>query len=135
MISVLLISHGAFGLEILKTAESIVGKQEAVFTIELTQEESLETLKARIKDLLENLSEKDGMLILSDMLGGTPCNAALVYSQQYNIEIVSGMNLYMLISALVNRRSMTLGELSNKVIADGKKNITNVKKMFIQNLA
>jgi mannose PTS system EIIA component len=135
MISVLIITHGAFGREILKTAETIVGRQESVFTLELTPEESLDSLKLKIKELLDDLPENDGALILSDMLGGTPCNASLVYSQAYNIEIVSGMNLYMLISALINRRMMPLAALSEKVINDGKKNITNVKKMFIQNLA
>ena len=135
MISVFIISHGAFGRELLKTAESIVGKQESVFTLELAQEDSLDTLKASIKELLDDLPGSDGALILSDMLGGTPCNASLVFSQEYNIEIASGLNLYMLISALVNRKMMPLAQLVEKVINDGKKNIANVKKMFMQKLA
>ena len=68
------------------------------------------------------------------MLGGTPCNACLPYSNNDKVEIVSGVNLYMLLSAFINRKNMSVKDLAAKVISDGQKNIANAKDLFLKKL-
>ena len=134
MIHILIITHGELGKELLHTAEAIIGRQDSVETLHLTQEESLASLGQRTGDALNRSLDTDGILILTDMLGGTPCNASLPFSTTHRVEIVSGVNLYMLISALVNRKAFLLEDLAHKVISDGQKNIANVKEIFLNKL-
>jgi len=123
------------GRGMVSTAESIVGKQEDVVVLGLSHEDSLAGLCERINVILREVSVPDGVMVLTDMLGGTPCNACLPLSTTYKVEIVSGMNLYMLLSALINRGALKLEDLANKIISDGKKNIANAKEIFLRKLA
>jgi len=84
--------------------------------------------------MLQGMAGTDGVLIMTDMLGGTPCNACLPLCTTYKIEIISGLNLYMLLSAFINRKNMPLEELVKKVISDGIKSIANAKEIFLQKM-
>jgi mannose PTS system EIIA component len=134
MIRILIITHGELGREMLRTAEMIIGKQEDVDTLTLTAQDSLATMNVRVGEILKNIKNSEGTLILTDMLGGTPCNACLPFSTDYNIEIVSGTNLYMLLSAFINRANLDLKGLAVKVISDGQRNIANAKDIFLKKL-
>jgi mannose PTS system EIIA component len=134
MIRILIITHGELGKEMLKTAEMIIGKQEEVDTLTLSAQDSLATMHARVGDILKSINNSDGTLILTDMLGGTPCNAALPFSTDYNIEIVSGLNLYMLLSSFINRSHLDLKGLTVKALSDGQRNIANAKEIFLKKL-
>lgn len=134
MLKVLVITHGKIGQELISTAELITGKQDSVEAIELSSNESLAVLSARIEEKLKTSNQSEGVLILTDMLGGTPCNASLPFSKKYNIEIISGVNLYMLISVFLNRDKIGINELTQKIIAEGKKSIEDVKKIFLKKI-
>ena len=134
MIRILIITHGELGKEMLKTAEMIVGKQEEVDTLTLTTQDSLATMHNRVGEILKGINNSEGTLILTDMLGGTPCNACLPFSTDYNIEIVSGLNLYMLLSSFINRSNLDLKGLTVKVLSDGQRNIDNAKEIFLKKL-
>lgn len=134
MIKILIITHGELGKEMLKTAELIIGKQEAVETLTLTAQDSLATMNGRIGEILKGIDNSEGTLIMTDMLGGTPCNAALPFSTDYNIEIVSGLNLYMLLSSFINRSHLDLKGLTVKALSDGQRNIANAKEIFLKKL-
>ncbi len=134
MIKILVITHGQLGTEIIQTAETIVGKQEDVLTLTLSPEESLASLCQRTEELLKAQATPEGILIMTDMLGGTPCNACLPFCTVYTVEIVSGVNLYMLLSAFINRRQMSLEELVRKVLHDGAKSVANAKALFLQKM-
>lgn len=133
MIKIIIMTHGDLGKELIRTSESIIGRQENFIILGLSQEDSLAAMCQRVKDVLE-INSKDGALVLTDMLGGTPCNACLPFSRDYKVEIITGVNLYMVISSFVNRASMSLEELSKKVMADGKKNIANAKELFVKKM-
>jgi mannose PTS system EIIA component len=133
MIKIIIITHGNLGKELLATAESLTGKQENVM-IQALGANSLNNVCTQTEDILRGVDQSQGALVLTDMLGGTPCNACLPYCDKYNIEIVTGINLYMLLSSFMHRGSMGVKELSQKVIQDGRKNITNAKEMFLQKL-
>ena len=134
MIKILIITHGNLGHELLNTAQSIVGNQQGVFILSLSGEESLNSLCERAKQTVDDMGIQHGIIIFTDMFGGTPCNACLPFCSSENIEIVSGINLYMLISALMNRDKMNLKEFAVKVVNDGRKNVANIKSVFAENL-
>ncbi|MBN1622328.1 MAG: PTS sugar transporter subunit IIA [Endomicrobiales bacterium] len=134
MIKIVVITHGHLGREIISTAEAIIGKQKEVSVISLGQQEGLTELCNRVSEVIKDVDDSEGALILTDMLGGTPCNACLPFSANDNVEIVSGMNLYMVLSAFINRSNMRLKQLTDKVIEDGKKNISNAKDLLVRKL-
>ncbi|MBN1823600.1 MAG: hypothetical protein JW803_04710 [Endomicrobiales bacterium] len=134
MIKILIITHGELGMEMIKTAELIVGKQEDVETLSLTQMDSLAGMCKRVEEELSKIKSEEGILILTDMLGGTPCNACLPFCKDYNIEIITGLNLYMLISAFISRGQLRLPDLASKILSDGQKNIANAKEIFLKKL-
>ncbi|MCB4792479.1 MAG: PTS mannose transporter subunit IIAB [Elusimicrobia bacterium] len=133
MIKVIVITHGQLGAEILRTAESIVGKQENAVILTLTPQESLSTMVEKVGQALKDI-DGNGALILTDMLGGTPCNACLPFCNTKNIEVITGVNLYMILSSFINRNHMDLKDLASKVINDGKKSINNAKEIFLKKL-
>ncbi|MGA2090001.1 MAG: PTS sugar transporter [Endomicrobiales bacterium] len=134
MINILLITHGNLGQELLSTASLIIGQQTDVTVLSLSGQDSLSTMIAKTGEVLATMPGQDGTLIFTDMLGGTPCNASLAFAADYPIVIVTGVNLYMLISACTNRTTLNLQELAAKVIADGKKNIANAKEIFLKRI-
>lgn len=133
MISIVIITHGNLGRELIKTAEQIVGAQSAITAVSLIKED-LPTLCQQIGALLDSMDSPEGTLILTDMLGGTPCNASLPFSTKHHIEIISGVNLYMVLSALLNRANLGLAELAKRVIHDGQKNIANARELFLKRM-
>jgi PTS system mannose-specific IIA component len=133
MIKIIVITHGQLGSELIRTAESIVGKQEEAIILTLYANESLSTMCERVGEAIKDTDES-GALIMTDMLGGTPCNACLPFCNTNNIEVVSGVNLYMILSSFINRNHMPLKDLASKVINDGKKSINNAKEIFLKKL-
>ena len=108
MIEIVIITHGLFGEELYLSAEMILGKQGDVHCIAVQPGCAL----AEIVDILDGIITKKsdngkGVLILTDMFGGSPSNIAFSYSGQPNIEIISGVNLPMLIKAFSGRMAGT----------------------------
>lgn len=132
MINIVLITHGDLARELLATASLIIGPQPDVAVLALAGNESLASLTARVGDIVSRLAPGDGALLLTDMLGGTPCNASLSFAGSAQVEIVTGVNLYMLISACTNRSAMDVHELAQKAIDDGRKNIADAKAIFLK---
>jgi len=131
MIPIILISHGNIAGELLKSAEMILGPQHDVWTIEISASAAIDVMREKLESLLLAINEetKSGQcpcLILTDMPGGSPCNICLPLLKKYDVTIISGMNLYMLVSALKNRNDLAFEELKKKIIADAAKSITDV---------
>jgi PTS system mannose-specific IIA component len=134
MIQIIIITNGELGGELVRTAEGIVGRQEGITVVTLKPEDSLATMCERTESIIRSIPPEDGALIMTDMLGGTPCNACLPFSQHGGVEIVSGVNLSMLLSAFINRRVLNLDQLVKKVMHDGVRSIANAKEMFMKKL-
>jgi len=130
MIGIVVITHGVFGQDLLRTAQDIIGAQEDVLGIALTSAMSLEALRTLIAEHQQRHGGADGILYLVDMLGGTPCNAALLQTKDHPAEIVSGVNLYMMLSAFKNRAALDLKSLAVRVAEDGRKSITLPKDLL-----
>jgi len=124
MIGILIISHCDIGKELIKATELIIGHIEAVDSISITQPVKSEELIRLISQKIKELDKGDGVLILTDMFGGTPCNISLPFLEKEKVEVLAGVNLPMLIAVAKDREGMSLEELSRKAAQAGKKSIT-----------
>jgi len=134
MISIIVITHGQFGQELLRTAQDIAGRQEQVAALSITSDMGLDTVTQTLGDIIDRLAPNEGTLVLVDMLGGTPCNTALMKTKELQAEVVTGVNLYMVLSSFNNRDKMDLKALASKVADDGKRAIVLAKELLMKRL-
>ena len=136
MINVLILSHCELTKELIKTAEVIAGKQENLFYIDQDiKNENLASLQEKISEILKKINNEKGTLILTDMLGGTPCNASVLLTKNYNIEVLTGVNLPMILSAIFASKTVqNAKDLADKVLSDGKKSIVNAKQLLLERM-
>jgi PTS system mannose-specific IIA component len=133
MIKIILVAHGKLAQELVNSTESIIGKQSNLYAIKRGTNDSLAQMKERLRTLLQSINDENGTLILTDLIGGTPCNASTFTCQSFNTEILSGVNLPMVLSAtFLSKNDLSVSELVDKVLFDGQKGIINVKKMLLK---
>ena len=122
MIGVVIVTHGNFADVLLDTAELIAGKQEQVMALAFAPGENSITLQLRIREAIRQVSNKQGVLVVTDLLRGSPYNAAaIVAMQQIGVEVVAGVNLSMLLELLPARSGEleVLAEIALKGGYDG----------------
>ena len=125
MIGIVIVTHSQLGDALIEAAEFIIGKKtEALASISIDLNESAEILRAKIADGIKSVSSKDGVLILTDMFGGTPSNLSYSFLEEGHIEVISGVNLPIVIQAITSREKMELNELAVKLEEFGKKSIS-----------
>jgi PTS system mannose-specific IIA component len=131
MINFVVVTHGEFGAYLVEAAESIVGRQShGVRVVGISPRLSVPEIRERILKAVKDLSNADGLLLFTDMPGGTPSNLSFpVVKDAQRVEMLSGVNLYMLISAF-NNRDLPLAKLVEKVLADGQKSIRDIRRLF-----
>ncbi len=134
MIGAIIITHGDLGQELVTVAKSIVGQQQKIETITLTPGESPGELKSKIEEVLLKLDQDAGIIIFTDMFGGTPTNTSLPFTLDRKIELLTGVNLPMILEFFSLREVLPLPELVQKIKQTGQKTIINAKEMFMQKL-
>lgn len=132
MIDFIIVTHGEFGAYLIEAAEGIVGRQpRGVRVVATSSRLTISEIREKISEALEDFRESEGIVVLTDIPGGTPNNLAFpLAAARARVEIVSGVNLYMLVSAFSNRSRLSLAALVEKVVSDGQKSIRDVRKMF-----
>ena len=124
MIGLLIVTHCDLGKEFINAAEFIVGRLEAAEVVSITQTSDSEEIRKEIEEKISILNKGDGIIILTDMFGGTPSNLSLSFLQDEMIEVLTGVNLPMVISIAQNRSNMELAELAEKAQEAGKMSIS-----------
>jgi len=123
MIGIILVTHGSFGEELVNTAEMIVGKQDCVETIAMQYGSSLSEVADEIEKSIEKY-EAAGSIVFTDMFGGSPSNISMAYLGSKNVEVVSGVNLPMLIKAFsVRKENKSLTAICDDCAESGKSSI------------
>jgi PTS system mannose-specific IIA component len=130
MIGLLIVTHCDLGKELLKAAEFIVGRIDAADSISITQISDSEKIRKSIENKMTVLDNGQGVLILTDMFGGTPSNISLSFLKEKMVEVLTGVNLPMVISIAQNRADMSLDELAEKAQEAGKMSISLAGKML-----
>jgi PTS system mannose-specific IIA component len=123
MIGVLITTHGNLGSELLKAAEMIKGPLKGVACISVSQEKGLEELRKEISMTIKKLDQGKGVLILTDLFGGTPSNFSLSFMKEGKVEVVTGVNLPMLFKIADAGKDMKLKEFAQYIRDYGIKNI------------
>lgn len=125
MIGIVIVTHSQLGDALIEAAEFIVGKKSgALVSVSIDLNESAEALREKIAEGIKAVSSEDGVLILTDMFGGTPSNLSYSFLEEGHIEVISGVNLPILIQAVNIREKMALEELAVKLEEFGKKSIS-----------
>ncbi|MFP3911848.1 MAG: PTS sugar transporter subunit IIA [Desulfobacteraceae bacterium] len=130
MIGVLIISHCNLGKELLRAAELIVGKLDATDSIPIMQTTESEEILKQISKKIAALDQGQGVLVLTDMFGGTPSNLSLSFLKDERVEVLTGVNLPMLIAVAKDREGVSLSELGEKAEEAGRRSITLAGKLL-----
>lgn len=124
MIGLVLVTHGALADEFKLALEHVVGPQEQCETIAIGPEDNAETRREDILSAIDRADSGDGVIILTDMFGGTPSNLAISVMQNRKVEVIAGVNLPMLVKLGRIRGEMPMAEAVNMAQEAGKKYIT-----------
>jgi PTS system mannose-specific IIA component len=125
MIGVLIVTHGDLAGELLKTTHFIVGDVPNMSSFSIDPKESAAEIRGRLEQAIIAANQGDGVLILTDMFGGTPANMALSLLEQQQIEVITGINLPMLIKLGTSRNDgKSLMETARFVANYGQRNIS-----------
>ncbi|UCE41939.1 MAG: PTS sugar transporter subunit IIA [Candidatus Aminicenantes bacterium] len=123
MIGGIIVSHGKLAEELLNALTIILGEVVNMEAISIGWYDDVEDSKRKINQSLKRVDQKNGVLIFTDMFGGTPSNLSFSFLKDDRIEIITGVNLPMLIKFVSLQRSNKLKEVAKKVVEQGKKNI------------
>jgi len=124
MIGVLITTHGNLGNELIKAAEMIKGPINGLLHVSIDQAKGVEDLKKEIGNAIKKLDKGKGVLILTDLFGGTPSNISLSFMKDGKVEVVTGVNLPMLLKLSELKEEMSLKEYACFIKDYGKKNIS-----------
>jgi PTS system mannose-specific IIA component len=124
MIGVVIVCHCSLAREFLNTLELIVGPVEGFQAVPIEPQQDVEKIRTEIAGALRKVDTGEGALILTDMFGGTPSNISLSFLDEERVEVISGVNLPMLIKLASFREGKNLEELASFIKAYGQKNIS-----------
>ena len=125
MIGILIVSHRQLGDAMIDCVEFILGERpEALETISIDLRENAADLRIKIEKGIKQVDTEDGVLILTDMFGGTPSNLSYSFLEEGRVEVISGVNLPILIKAVSARQEKELAELAEYLEVFGKKSIS-----------
>jgi PTS system mannose-specific IIA component len=108
MIGLVLVTHGRLAEEFVRAMIHVVGPQERVATIAIGPDDDMESRRADIAAAILEVDAGRGVIVLTDLFGGTPSNLAISLMERGRIEVIAGMNLPMLIRLGSARKSMTV---------------------------
>ena len=134
MVGVVLAAHGPLPKALLESVGMIMGELPQVSSVSLMPGDSLEGLVERLRSAVNEVNTDQGVLILLDLFGGTPANAAALLSQQMpGVQAVSGVNLPMMLETLLTRMgSDSVEELAETAYAAGHAGVVNIVAAFQQ---
>lgn len=132
MIGSVIICHGNLAAELLKAAELIVGPLQHTLAVSINSQDSVETGREKIAAALKAVDEGQGVLILTDMFGGTSSNLSLSFLGERNVEVVSGVNLPMLIKLPFYGGSGSVREMAEFIREYGQKHISVASSLLFQ---
>ncbi len=124
MIGLVLVTHGRLAVEFITAMEHVVGKQEAVEAICIGPEDDMEVRRADIATAISAVDKGRGVIILTDLFGGTPSNLAISLMETGRVEVIAGINLPMLIRLEGARRNMSVATAVAAAREAGRKYIS-----------
>lgn len=128
MIGIIIISHGILADGLLESSKLLCGTNDGVISVKLEPIDSPDKFHKKLEDAIEKVDGGEGIIILADILGGTPANqSVLLQEHRDDIEVITGVNMPLLIEAITMREQMSLHVLLKHLLDIGKKSIENPK--------
>ena len=125
MIGIVIVTHSQLGDALIDAAEFILGNRpDTMVPVSIDLKENVDKLRKKIAEAIKQVDNKKGVLILTDMFGGTPSNLSYSFLEEGKVEVISGVNLPILIKAVDIQKDMELSDLAQKLEAFGKKSIS-----------
>lgn len=129
MVNILVVSHGNFAKELIKSAEMIAGSAEDISYVSLNPGDTPEVFSKKIEEKIESYGGQD-VLILIDIFCGTPYNFTAPQLKKNNVECVTGANLPMLIEAMLFREDANASDLAESLAKVGTDSIKNLRPLL-----
>ncbi|MGB4703718.1 MAG: hypothetical protein WBI18_01385 [Candidatus Saccharicenans sp.] len=123
MIGGVIVTHGRLAEELLNALMIILGEAPNIEPVSIGWYDDVEESKKKISQSIKKVDQKNGVIIFTDLFGGTPSNLSFSFMAENKIEIITGVNLPMLIKFVSLQRSNNLKEVARKVVEQGRKNI------------
>ncbi len=130
MIGIVLVTHGRLANEFVAATEHVVGPQENMRTVSIGPDDDMEERRVEILKVVEEVDSGDGVVVLTDMFGGTPSNLAISIMDRAGVEVIAGVNLPMLIKLASVRGSKPLAEAVASAQEAGRKYINVASKLL-----
>lgn len=118
-----LVSHGQLANELLAAAETVIGDLSHIVAVSIGWHDDVDAAKDEIARAIKNVSEGVGVLLMTDMFGGTPTNISAMFLEDGKVEIVTGVNLPMVIKFATQSEETALSDLAREVEEQGKQSI------------
>lgn len=124
MVGVIVVTHCNLGKELIAAAELVVGEELRQFqSVSIDPKESFEQIREKIIEAIRKVDGGQGVLILTDMYGGTPSNISLSFLEEKKIDVITGVNLPMLLKLATYQNDMDLEQLAVYITDYGQRNI------------
>ncbi len=131
MIGLVLVTHGRLAEEFVAALEHVVGHQKNVAAICIGPDDDMEQRRADILDAVGRVADGDGVILMTDMFGGTPSNLAISVMSEAKVEVIAGVNLPMLIKFASVRESEPLAAAVGSVQEAGRKYINVASSLLV----
>ncbi|HYU36223.1 MAG TPA: PTS sugar transporter subunit IIA [Thermoanaerobaculia bacterium] len=130
MIGKLILTHGGLARELLSAAQVISGRLNGFEALSLDWNDTFEEARAKVRAAIERLDEGQGVLILTDMYGGTPSNVAVTFLESGRVEVLTGVNLPMVLRlACQAEEPQNLGDMARWLQSKGQRSLCLVSEM------
>ena len=130
MIGMVLVTHGRLAEELRSALEHVVGTQRHVDTVCIGPEDDMDGMRAEIERCIERCDTGDGVVLLTDMFGGTPSNLAISMMDRKGVEVIAGVNLPMLVKLAKVRSNQPLADAVDRAQEAGKKYIATASHVL-----
>lgn len=130
MIGMVLVTHGRLADEFIAAMEHVMGKQVSVSAVCIGPDDDMESRRSDIEKAAKAVDDGDGVVLLTDMFGGTPSNLAISLMGKPNIEVIAGINLPMLIKFATVRKTMGLSQAVDAAQDAGRKYISVASRIL-----
>ena len=130
MVGVVVVAHYRLGEELLQALRLIIPESRGFAAVSVEPKQSIDEMRAAIADAIDRVEGGSGVLILTDMFGGTPSNIALSFLGERRVEVVTGVNLPMLIKLATSRKEQPLDELARFIKGYGQRNISLASELL-----
>lgn len=118
-----IVSHGQLANELLAAAETVIGDISHVTAVSIGWHDDVEMARSEVERAIKSVSKGSGVVVMTDMFGGTPTNIAAMFISLGEVELITGVNLPMVVKLASNTKDIPLEELAREVEEQGKRSI------------